>query len=106
MIFAKACRQTRDSMFASYSDSSSRNEVTAFIERASLTPEQRKLILAALDTALTDAFYTMLLALDGAASLGDNQQIYTLHDELGNVVSAGDGALEAAAWNAFHSDTA
>ena len=93
-------------MFASYSDPSDRTEVTAFIERASPTSEQRKLIFPALDAALTDAFYTMLLALDGAASLGDNQQTYTLRDELGNVVSAGDGALEAAAWEAFHSKRA
>ena len=92
-------------MLALYSDPSDRSEVAAFIERASPTPEQRKLILAALDTALTDAFYTMLLALDGAGSLGDDQQIYTLHDEFGNVVSAGDGDLEAAAWEAFHSDS-
>ncbi len=103
--FAQGCRQTRDSMFASYSDPNSRNEVAAVIQRASLTSEQRQLILAALDTALTDSFYTFLLALDGAASLGDTQQIYTLRDELGNVVSAGDGTLEAEAWEAFHSNS-
>ncbi len=92
-------------MFASYTAPGSHAEVAALIGRASLTPAQRQFILAALSTALTDAFYTILLALDGAASLGDGQQSYKLHDELGNVVSEGDGALEAAAWEAFHSDS-
>ncbi|KWT68142.1 hypothetical protein APV28_3336 [Comamonas testosteroni] len=45
--------------------------------------------------------YTLLLGLDGAASIGGEQQTYTLHDEDGNLISDG-GELEAAAWEAFH----
>ena len=101
--FALECKRERDAMFALYSDPSGGSAVAAFIEKASLTREQRKLIFAALDTALTDAFYTMLLGIDGAAALGDGQQIYTLRDELGDVVSSGNGALEQAAYEAFHS---
>lgn len=54
-----------------------------------------------IDTALTDAFYTFLMALDGAASLAGTQQQYLLTDEDGHVVSEGDGRLEAAAYSAF-----
>jgi len=90
-------------MLAAYSNANSGAMVATLIKDAALTPEQRKQVLAALDTALTDAFYTILIALDGAGSLGDNQQSYTLHDELGNVVSSGDGRLEAAAWQALQS---
>lgn len=86
-----------------YSDAQSGGEVAALIEGASLTPEQTKQVLAALDTALSDAFYTILLALDGAGSLGSRQQAYTIRDDRGNMVSSGDGRLEAAAWEALQS---
>ena len=102
--FARACREERDAMLASYSDPDGNTEVSALIVRASLTAEQRSQVLAALDTALTDAFYTLLLALDGAASLGGEQQLYTLLDQSGNVVTAGSGSLEAAAWEAMQAN--
>ncbi|MGE4304802.1 MAG: hypothetical protein AB7E24_12320 [Novosphingobium sp.] len=53
--------------------------------------------------ALTDTIYTLLLALDGAASLDGDQRSFTITDESGTVISNGDGRLEAAAWDAFHS---
>ncbi len=102
--FAQACREERDSMLTSYADPKNGTEVSILIQRASLTPAQAQHVLAALDSALTDAFYTMLLALDGAGALGASQQIYTLLDELGNVIASGDGSLEAAAWEALQSD--
>lgn len=51
--------------------------------------------------ALTDAFYTLLMALDVAASLAGTQQHYHLTDGDGQVVSGGDGKLEIAAYSAF-----
>lgn len=101
--FARACREERDAMLASYSDANSGAVVATLIRDAALTPEQKKLVLAALDTAVADAFYTLLIALDGGGSLGGNQQSYSLRDELGNVVSSGDGRLEAAAWQTLQS---
>ena len=101
--FARASREERDAMLASYSDANSGAVVATLIRDAALTPEQKKLVLAALDTAVADAFYTVLVALDGGGSLGGNQQSYSLRDELGNVVSSGDGRLEAAAWQTLQS---
>jgi hypothetical protein len=54
-----------------------------------------------LDGVLTDAFYTVLLALDGAASLGGRQVTYSLRDE-GGREPTGSGEIEAAAWERFH----
>jgi hypothetical protein len=56
------------------------------------------------DSALTDAFYTVLLAIDGAASLGDKQISYKLFDEDGTELTGGE--IEAAAWDAFHGEEA
>ena len=53
----------------------------------------------------TDAFYTLLLGLDGAASIGDVQQMYQIRDEKGNpILDSGD--LEVEAWEQFHGDDA
>ncbi len=101
--FAQACKAERDLRFALYLDPNSGTEVANLCRRASLTPEQSVHVQAALGCALTDTFYAMLLALDGCASLGGSQQPYILKDEFGNIVSSGDGSLELAAWEAFHS---
>jgi hypothetical protein len=50
--------------------------VGAQIEAMNLAPPQRKALRAALDGVLTDAFYTVLLALDGAVSIGGKQVAY------------------------------
>ena len=104
MNFAEACREERDLMLASYADVSSGSAVAEVLAAANLSPDQKSRIVTALDTALTDAFYTVLLALDGSASLGDTQQSFVLADSAGNIIANGDGRLEAAAWEAFRSD--
>ena len=101
--FARLCRQTRDELLAVYFDGNT-TEVSRVLQSAALDPQQTNLVRRAVESALTDTFYTVLLALDGAASLGGIQQTYTLKDEHGNLICAGDGSLEAAAWEVFHSE--
>jgi hypothetical protein len=74
--------------------------VGAQIKALKLTPTQQKAVREILDGALTDAYYTVLLALDGAASLGGKQESYSLRDEKGRELTGGE--IEAAAWEAFH----
>jgi hypothetical protein len=102
--FANSCKRERDAMFAEYSNADGKSAVAACLRSAALTEPQRQLVLSALDSALTDAFYTMLTALDGAASLNDRQQAYHVTDEAGREIFTGDGRLEAAAFSAFHGD--
>ena len=54
-----------------------------------------------LSEALSDAFYTLLLGLDGSASIGGVKMPYQIQDERGNIISDGGGALESAAWQQF-----
>ncbi len=75
------------------------------IDKMGLTPEQREQMRAVLDCAPTDAYYGLLMALDGAGSLNGTQQVYELRDEHGNHLTHC-GALEAAAYAAFHEDPA
>ncbi|CAN5850756.1 hypothetical protein BH24DEI2_BH24DEI2_03930 [soil metagenome] len=52
-----------------------------------------------IDGVLTDVFYTFLLGLDGAASLGEKQVVYRLYDEEENELT---GELEGLAWEHFY----
>jgi hypothetical protein len=102
--FAFACRRERDSMLALYSDASTATEVSGKLASANLSGAQKAIVLDAIGTILTDVFYSIILALDGASSLGGLQQNYRLLDEQGETISQGNGALEAAAFKAFQSD--
>jgi len=57
--------------------------------------------MAAINAALTDPFYPILLALDGCASLGGAQRTFVLTDEGGDIIGNGNGQLEAEAWDAL-----
>lgn len=65
-----------------------------------LPPEQRAKLWAALDTALTDVFYTLLLGLDGSAQVGGTQETFRIYDEAGNLISDC-GELETEAYEQF-----
>ena len=99
--FVTGVKEERDALLASYAGADAPTNVAEQLRAAKLTDEQRCYVLAALDAALTDAFYTLLLGLDGAASLNGSQQSYRIIDERGNVVSPGDGSLEALAFDVF-----
>ncbi len=74
--------------------------VAALIKAMNLSARELKALRAVLDGVLTDAFHTVLLALDGAASLGGEQVTYSLRDEDGNELTGGE--IEASAWEQFH----
>lgn len=91
----------KSELLLSFMNAHEESEVAARIEALELTPKQHEQLRAILDSVLRDTMYTLLLGLDGAASIGGEQQTYTLHDESGNLISDC-GELEAAAWEAFH----
>ncbi len=65
-----------------------------------LSAEQSEKLWAALDTTLTDVFYTLLLGLDGSAQIGGVQETFQIHDEAGNLISKC-GDLEVEAYEQF-----
>jgi len=65
-----------------------------------LSEEQQSQLWSALDTALTDVFYTLLLGLDGCAQIGGVQETFRIYNEAGSLVSEC-GDLEAAAYEQF-----
>jgi hypothetical protein len=73
------------------------------LAQLALTPQQATHLPRVLNAVLTDAFYTILLGLDGAASIGSRQELYQLADEQGNELT-GSGAIEAYAYDYFHGE--
>jgi hypothetical protein len=103
--FVQACKKERDALMALYADRSSGSVVGAHLDAAQLTPPQRIEVLAALNVALTDTFYTLLMGLAGATSLGGSQQEYRLADENSRPISpSGNADLETLAYEAFQSE--
>lgn len=96
--FAKLCRQEKDSILKDYAEGSR-------LAALRLDDSQASSLRTLLNDALTDAFYTLLLGLDGCASIGGVQQVYKVHDESGNLISDC-GDLEAAAYEHFQEEGA
>ena len=97
--FAAAFVEEKRLLLRSYF-AGTKTAVGADIKALGLAPEKRKALRSILDAVLTDAFYTVLLALDGAGSLGGEQVSYSLRDEHGNELTGGE--IEGEAWEQFH----
>jgi len=78
--------------------------VSVLIERLGLNEEQKKNLRKAFDCALTDTYYSLLLGLDGAAGIGECQEVFSIYDEEKNLISKC-GDLEAEAWEQFQENT-
>lgn len=99
--FIDCCAEERASLLAAYFDPSSGASVAADIQSLQLSEEQRQLLQKIVGGVLTDTFYTMILGLDGAASIGGRQEGYVLHAEDGTELT-GSGLLEGLAYERFH----
>ena len=75
--------------------------VNAKIKEMALSSTQQEQLKDVIDTLLTDVFYSILLGLDGECPIGNIQQVYSLYDDEGNLIS-NCGELEASAYQYFH----
>jgi len=93
----------KESLLDTYFSAEAKTAVAARIEELNLLPEQQSHMREVLNTVLTDAFYTILLGLDGCAQICGKQIEYRLADENGNQLT-GSGDIEAHAWEMFHGE--
>ena len=99
--FVNGFRELKDELVRGYLEAPNLYAGSAKVVEMGLTPAQRDLLREVLNLALTDALYSVLLALDGCASLGGEQHLYEVRDHDGNRI---DGELEGLAYEAFHPD--
>ncbi|BFO68296.1 hypothetical protein NK356_20665 [Chryseobacterium sp. S0630] len=73
------------------------------IEELNLDEIQTKKLKEIVSGLLTDTFYTILLGLDGSASIGGIQESFKIYDENDNLLST-HGDLEGYAYEYFHGE--
>ena len=100
--FVQLFWQEKCDAVSTYRNAQAGSAVAAQIAAMGLNAAQLDQMHAVINTALTDTYYTILLALDGCASLGGVQQNYLVKDANGDIVCSGDGELEASAFEYFH----
>ncbi|MES9974883.1 MAG: hypothetical protein ABW094_11525 [Candidatus Thiodiazotropha sp.] len=71
----------------------------ALVEKVADNKEQEEAVQKIIDLVLIDALYTILLGIDGCATIGEEQQLYKLYDEEGNELTSNN--IESHAWEIF-----
>lgn len=99
--FVRAVHDEMTNLTRSYFSDPLDTQVSQKISSMGLTVTQKIQMEELVSSALTDFAYTILLGLDGAASLGGQQQVFQILDESGNRVGD-EGDVEAAAFEIFH----
>ena len=98
--FVKLWKAEKDSFLKTCIEANDETAVSAYIREMNLSEEQKISFNKVIDQLLTDTFYSLLLGLDGCASIGDVQKTYKIYDESGNLISDC-GELEAEAYEQF-----
>jgi hypothetical protein len=94
----KAFYNEKQNFLKEYLSENSKTEVGQLIKSLYLTKEQDVIMEKVMNSTLTDVFYTILLGLDGCASIGGVQEMYTLKDKNGNQLN---GEIESFAYEYF-----
>ncbi len=96
--FVKAFYSEKQNFLKEYLSEKSETEVRELIKSLDLTEQQTEIMKKVLDSSFNDIFYSILLGLDGSASIGGTQEMYDLKDEKGNQLS---GEIEGYAYDYF-----
>ncbi len=78
-----------------------RTQVSIKIEQLNLDRIQTEKLKDIISDLLTDTFYSILLGLDGSASIGNSQESFKIYDEQGHLISES-GDMESYAYEYFH----
>ncbi len=101
--FVKNFYQEKQNILNSCFDNQSehRTLVSTKIEGLNLDKIQNEKLKDIVSDPLTDAFYNLLLGLEGLAAIGTSQESFNIYDENNHLISEG-GDLEGLAYEYFH----
>jgi hypothetical protein len=102
--FVRHWQTEKDGLLELFMSTAGETLVSQRIASMGLSEQQTIALRDVLNLALTDTFYTLLLGLDGAASIGGVQHSYRVFDEDGDLI-CGDGRVEAEAYAQLHTDS-
>lgn len=100
--FVKNFYLERKSFVDLYLSSDNKTDVSKLIADLKLDEEKSEIIRQILNGVLRDAFYKILLGLDGEAQIGKRQETFKIEDENGNELTGGE--IEGFAWEYFHNN--
>jgi uncharacterized protein YrzB (UPF0473 family) len=100
--FVKTFYQERQSLIDAFFSPDGKYDVADLIQSLNLDDKGNERLHQILNNVLRDTFYTILLGLEGAASIGGKQIIYKLFDEENNELTGGE--IEAFAYEYFHNN--
>jgi len=101
--FVKNFRDEMESQFREYTSDEPETAVGKLLSELQLSGQDREKLHQAVRFLLIDTYYTVLLGLDGCATLGSSQHTFKVYDEDGNLISEC-GDIEAEAWEQFQND--
>jgi hypothetical protein len=101
--FVKLVYEEKEQLKKEYFDEASQSVVADKIRKLVSDGVPKEQIYELVELILADAYYNLLLGLDGAASLGNQQQEYKIYDESGDLIN-GCGEIEASAYECFYED--
>ena len=74
--FVKLCHSKKESILEEYFNEKSETQVGSKIKKLINEGVDEKELFSLLDNVMTDSFYTMLLGIDGAASIGGASRLH------------------------------
>ena len=102
--FVKQCFEEKENSLRQYFDDSYKTEVGKRINTLVQNGSNKDELYELINLVLRETYYTLLLALDGEASLGGKQLSYELLNQDGNVINQC-GEIEAEAYKYFVEET-
>lgn len=98
--FVKLCYEEKEATLKEYFDTNSQAEVASKICNLTESGVSKEALYDLINLVLSENYYTLILALDGEASLNGVQNCYKIFDENNNLLNEC-GELEAAAFEYF-----
>lgn len=98
--FVKLCYEEKEAVLKEYFDTNPQSEVAIKICKLTESGVNKETLYELINLVLNENYYTLLLALDGEASLNGVQNCYKIFDENNNLLNEC-GELEAAAFEYF-----
>ncbi|WP_153800356.1 hypothetical protein [Foetidibacter luteolus] len=100
--FVRGFYQERQQLFDTYFNGDGSAQASSLIADLKLDERGAERLRQIIFTTLRDAYYAVLLGLDGEASIGDRQETYRIFDEQGNALSGGE--IEGYAYEYFYNN--
>ena len=98
--FVGLCHEEKETILKGYFANDAESAASLIINRLIASGTSKEELYKLINTVMTDSFYTLLLGLDGACSLGNEQITYKVYDEEGNFINPC-GEIEENAYGYF-----